>query len=212
MGKVNKHEVQSVFKVEKIEGITEVELINEGQKRFIVYELLGGSPSDLLLPRNFLIVEGKSEVELLSRMIDRIYSERPKVQVIPADGDIEQAERSMVSIEKLFVSLDDSIYQNRVVVLCDKSRKAEKVNQFLSQRPNLKTNNQFFELPTHSLEEYYPNRNGWKKTREEVKSMACDRKVKLARRVGNEISREEFESEMPMFASALSRCYELAFE
>ena len=53
---------QQIFKVEKSNKITEIQLIKENEKPNIVFELLGGSPTDLLLPSNILIVEGYSEV------------------------------------------------------------------------------------------------------------------------------------------------------
>ena len=54
---------QSLFKVEKTNGETEIELVTDFEKPYIVFDLLGGSPSDLLLPRKFIIVEGQSEFE-----------------------------------------------------------------------------------------------------------------------------------------------------
>ncbi len=54
---------QKIFKTEKVEGITEITEVNNIEKIDIIFDLLGGSPSDLLLPRNFLIVEGKSDFE-----------------------------------------------------------------------------------------------------------------------------------------------------
>jgi len=85
-----------------------------------VYELLGGSPADLLLPRNFLIVEGPSEVELITRVVKRFYPTQPKIQVISAEGDTHQAKRTINAISKAYRPLGMSLYEDKVVVLCDK--------------------------------------------------------------------------------------------
>ena len=68
--------------IDKNEKITVVTLIQENEKPYIVYELLGGSPADLLLPRNFLIVEGKSDLEFFTRVLRRFYFDKPLIQII----------------------------------------------------------------------------------------------------------------------------------
>jgi predicted ATP-dependent endonuclease of OLD family len=73
---VDNHECQKIFKVEKSKGISEVQEVGDTEKINIIFELLGGSPSDLLLPRNFLIVEGKCEYEFINAVIKRFYSEK----------------------------------------------------------------------------------------------------------------------------------------
>ncbi len=65
---VDEHEEQKIFKVEKIEKETFISPLKELDKPNVIFELLGGSPGDLLLPNNFLIVEGKSEIEFLTRV------------------------------------------------------------------------------------------------------------------------------------------------
>src|SRR5690606_34396974 len=110
---------QTIFKVEKSSGETEIEATTEAEKPYIVFELLGGSPSDLLLPKNFLIVEGQSEFELLTKVISRFYSDRPPIQIIKANGDIDQSERTINAIEKVFIPLNSSIYRNKFVILTD---------------------------------------------------------------------------------------------
>jgi predicted ATP-dependent endonuclease of OLD family len=104
---------QAIFTVEKSDGETTIKEIEDLEKPYIIYELLGGSPSDLLLPHNFLIVEGKSEFELLTRIIQRFYTDKPKIQIIQANGDIDQAARTINAIEKAFIPLNSSIYKDR---------------------------------------------------------------------------------------------------
>lgn len=141
-------ENQSIFKVEKLDGQTEFELTTDTDKPYVVFELLGGSPSDLLLPRNFLIVEGQSEFELLTRVIKRFYNDRPNIQIIKANGDIDQIERTINSIEKAFIPLNSSIYGEKTVILIDEPSEQTQagVAQFLRNYRSLNQNGRFFQL------------------------------------------------------------------
>ena len=53
------HPCQRTFLVEKDEGVTDVRELTKKERMRTVFELLGGSPADLLLPANLLIVEGQ---------------------------------------------------------------------------------------------------------------------------------------------------------
>ncbi len=216
---VDEHENQSIFKVEKTEGVTEIELIVENEKPYVVYELMGGSPSDLLLPKNFLIVEGISEFELFTRVINRFYPTKPKIQILVACGDIDQAERSINSIDKIFSPLNQSIYKEKLVIFIDKpsDEKKEGVAEFLRKNPHLQYSNQFQLHPFTNIEQYYPNQPdatyiNWKKTLEEVKAMNGHKKKQLAKHVGNKITQEQFEDELPLCYQALNNCWKLAFD
>lgn len=208
---VDDHETQKIFKVEKIDRETGVNEISKNEKANIVYDLLGGTPADLLLPRNFLIVEGKSEVALLSEIIARFYSDRPDIQIVPASGDADQAERSINAIEQLFKPLEKSLYADKVVVLLDKPDKAATLDQFLDNHKQLKKSGQVFVLPCSNIEEYYPNREDWRRTKEQVGTMSGHQKVQLARRVSKSITQEEFEKEMGAVYAALDKCWGVAF-
>ena len=61
----NPYKNECLIKAEKIDSITQFALINEIEKSDVIFELLGGSPYDLFLPHNFLVVEGKSEYEFI---------------------------------------------------------------------------------------------------------------------------------------------------
>lgn len=217
---------QSIYKVEKNNGETSILKINDLDKPYVVYELLGGSPADLLLPRNFLIVEGQSELELLSRVIKRFYSDSPPIQIIKANGDIDQAERTINAIEKLFIPLESSIYKERVVILIDQpsSQTQAGVTQFLVTYRHLNINNQFLKLDDRDIEQCYPNHpdptyGNWRKTQQELdavneagnKIITGKKKKQLAKYVGDNISKVEFETDMKICLSALQRCWELAF-
>ncbi len=205
---VDDHTGQTIFKVEKINKETNITKVEPAQKPDIVYELLGGSPADLLLPKNFLIIEGKSDLEFITRVIARHYPEKPSIQVIPADGDTSKVNRSLNAIEEIFKPLGTSIYKEKVVICTDKNDPAT-LTRFLASHPNLSANTQFFELTVGSIEEYYAS--PWTKTTAEVGAMKSHEKVDQAQKAGDGISKDDFEREMPQMHEALKRCWDLAF-
>lgn len=217
---------QTIFKVEKTGGETEIEASTDFEKPYIVFELLGGSPSDLLLPKNFLIVEGQSEFELFTRVINRFYSARPVIQIIKANGDIDQAERTINAIEKLFIPLNASIYRSKIVILTDhpSAERQAGVTQFLQTYPDLAANTQFHQLPHRDIEQYYPNQvdatyGNWRKTQAELdavnpagtKVINGKKKKQLAKHIGMNITQQQFEGDLQVCFTALTRCWDLAF-
>ncbi len=209
------HELQKIFKVEKLNGISDISEVDDYDKLDVVYDLLGGSPSDLLLPKNFLIVEGKSEYHFLKTIIKRFTEYKDKyanIKIIFAGGDLSEQEPSLWAIHKLFSVLsgnDNAIYKNRAVVLIDKPNQQQrsKYNLFKNTYRFLFENNQVFELTEESLEEYYPE--GFRKTREEIEQLG---KVNYAKDVASNITREKFENDMSIIFSALERAHELGFD
>ena len=166
---------QSILKVEKSSGETSIEVTTDFEKPYIIFELLGGSPSDLLLPKNFLIVEGLSEFELLTRVIQRFYSDKPPIQIVKANGDIDQVERSINSIEKVFSPLNTSIYKDRIVIMLDQPSEQTKggVQAFLQANNHIKEGNQLHVLPLRDIEQCYPDQacpiyNNWRKSQAEL--------------------------------------------
>lgn len=217
---------QKIFKAEKNDGETKIEPADDLSKPYIVFELLGGSPSDLLLPRNFLIVEGLSEFEFLTRVIRRFYADRPSIQIIKANGDINQTERTINAIEKAFTPLNSSIYRDKQVILIDSpsAQTQAGVTDFLHRNPALNQNNQFFQIPHRDLEQYYPDRadstyGNWRKTQLELdavnaagrKTFTGHRKRQLAKYVGENISQEQFENDMLILFRTLQKAWELAY-
>jgi len=217
---------QTIFKVEKNNGETSIQSVTDFEKPYLVYELLDGSPADLLLPRNFLIVEGLSELELLIRVIKRFYTDKPPIQIIKANGDIDQADRTINAIEKLFTTLEASIYRDRVVILIDQpsAQKKAGIAQFLETYKHLNANNQFFRLAERDIEQCYPNQpdptyGNWKKSQSDldalnangVKIITSKKKTQLAKYVGDNITQDQFEEDLQVCLNALERCWELAF-
>lgn len=212
-------EGQSIFKVEKSSGETCISNVNESEKPYIIYDLLGGSPADLLLPNNFLIVEGQSEFELFTRIIKRFYSDKPSIQIIQAHGEVDQAEKSINAIEKLFTPLNNNIYGNKLVILmdCPSDQTKGGVDDFRKRYKHLDKNTQIFILDKRDIEQCYPNHEdevygNWQKTQEQVDAMNGKKKKKLAIKVGDTITKDEFENSMTTCHRALERCWELSFK
>lgn len=209
---VDNTETQKIFRVEKTDKVSDIKEVSESEKIDIIFDLLGGSPADLLLPRNFLIVEGRSEFEFLNIIIKRFYKEQYKgIKILFAGGDIEEQEPTLLAVHKLFVPLagsENPIYKNKAIVLIDKpnSQQQTKYKLFREGYPYLFENCQVFELLTESLEEYYPN--GYKKLNGEI---AREQKVAYARDVASKITKEQFESEMINIFNAIEACRNKAF-
>lgn len=208
---VDEQDTQSIFKVEKVQQQTGIVKTEKSDKPNIVFDLLGGTPADLLLPRNFLIVEGKCELIVISGVIARYYGDKPEIQIVQANGDLVQSERSINAIEQAFKPLERSLYGDKTVILVDKPKKEITLTDFQKKHPDLAKNGQLLSLPVGSIEEYYPNTNGWRKTEAEVGRMDSHQKVKLAEKVATEISQVEFEMDMKVIFDALSKCWKESF-
>ncbi|WP_368485115.1 ATP-dependent endonuclease [Pseudoalteromonas sp. SD03] len=209
----DEHPSQKIFKVEKEDSITNFKSVDTFDKPYVVFELLGGSPADLLLPRNFVIVEGPSEVELLTRVIRRFYSDKPTIQIISAEGDTHQAKRSINAIKKAFKPLEKSIFEEKMVILCDAPTDKAKAgfDDFIKSFKAFNDRGQIQVLEYGSLEECYPAYEDWKRSEEQVSEMNGKKKTKLAKRVGDEITKEQFETEMPIIFKTLLSAWELSY-
>ncbi len=213
---VDNNEIQTIFKVEKTNGITDIQKVEDVDKINIIFDLLGGSPSDLLLPRNFLIVEGKSEFEFISAIIKRFYKDKyAGIKILFAGGDISEQEPTLLAVHKLFCPLagsDNPIYKEKAIVLIDKPNTAQqtKYNLFKQGYPYLFDNNQVFELTTESLEEYYPT--PYTKTSAEAHQLQADgKKVEYAKDVASKITQTQLETDMSLIFEALEVCNTKSF-
>lgn len=202
------HPAQRTVLVEKENGATGLRLLARAERMRAVFELLGGSPADLLLPANLLIVEGESEVVFLTEVIRRFYPGFPSIQVVAARGDDQRLADYLKDVQKVFAVVDDSpIYRHRAVLLMDAptgESNEHRLRCFLDEHPYLEQNNQVFVLPVLGLEDYYPI---------EIRAQfsAIAKKVKLARKIGGHIAQDDFESIMPVMHEALTVCAEKAF-
>lgn len=202
---------QSLWRVEKIDGATGVKRIEGRDKPELIYELLGGSPADLLFPRNFLVVEGASEDIFLGHLTRRFYADKPHTKLIRAEGDHSRQERTMNAISVAFAPLAHTpVYRDRLVVLCDQpsAGRQRDFQAFMEAYKEYVARGQFVVCPANSLEESYPE--PWKKTAIEVKAMRSRDKTALAEEVGRNITKEQFEHEMPHALEALMKSWENA--
>jgi len=202
---------QSLWKVVKKDGATGITQIGQQDKPELVYELLGGSPADLLFPQNFLIVEGWSEEIFIDCIVRRFYQDKQRVKVIFGGGDHRKQEKSMNAINVAFTPLYQTpVYRERLVLLCDKpsaEREAD-YKQFRNAYKALVDGGQIIEAPFGSLEECYPE--PWKKSAEEVKKLLSSGKTELAKVVSQAITQEQFEKEMPHIHQALHKAWDSA--
>ncbi|CAN7767517.1 ATP-binding protein [Variovorax sp. LjRoot175] len=202
------HPHQVEFVVEKDDGATTVQRMTPRDRTRAVYELLGGSPTDLLLPANFLIVEGQSEATFLEIVCSRHYPEKPRIHIVAADGDDERQAQYLAAVMKAYVPLGDSpIYKTRAVLMFDAPtgpEKAARLETFLNHHPHIRDNERAHTLPTLGLEDYYPAA-----LREQF--AALKQKVKLAKMMGKSVTRESFEADMPVAFTALTKCWGLAY-
>ena len=205
------HDQQQLFKVHKIAKSSQIKPITATDKPHVVYELLGGSPADLLFPNNFLIVEGRTEFELLRRVITRHYHNQPRLQIIIAGSDTVKQRRSMDAINTAFTPLNQTpVYRNCLVLLCDKPNASQQkeYEKFRGAYPNLKDEDQIFIQTTGAIEEAYPF--PWKKAASEIESMSPTDKTELGKTVGDAITKAEFESSMPIAFAAISKAWDKA--
>lgn len=211
------HALQNTFKVNKASKVTEIAEATDNDRADIIYDLLGGSPADLLLPKNFLIVEGRSEYFFIKKIVDRFYAGQfGAIKVIYASGDIDQQERGIIAVHEMLKPIigdETPVYKDRVVVLLDKPNSSQqtKYDQFKQGYPYLFSNNQVFELTENSLEEYYPG--GYKKNPEEVKALQAQTggKAGYANQVAEAITQADFEGQMQIIYDALKKADELGF-
>jgi len=200
---------QQIYSVEKFEGATYFEQVGDNRKHEVVFDLLGGSPSDILFPLNILVVEGPSEVEFLRGITARFYPDKPKIQVIPARGDAFMVQKLAECLQKTYDILNNPIYSGRFVILVDKQPETAKaaLKDFLAKNKDIKSDGRFFELDAESLEEAYPA--PWKtiiNTGDTGK-----KKIRLGKTVAEGISKAIFESEMKTIYDALCKSWEKAY-
>jgi putative ATP-dependent endonuclease of OLD family len=209
---VEDHALQRIFQVVKSSGATEIKKVTSTEKPAVVFDLLGGSPSDLLFPRNFLIVEGGSDRTFLGKVIERFYADQPPLHIVFAGGDDQKQKKSMDGINQILVPLHGTpVYRNKLILLCDKpsENRTKDFDAFCSAYKTLIAAKQMHILTAEAIEMYYPDQ--WRKSPEQVKGMPSREKTALAERVGSEITKQQFEQEMPIVFAALSAAWSHAY-
>ena len=207
---------QKIFKVEKRNKLTEIEPIkSDDQKMDVIFELLGGSPADLLLPKNFIIVEGQSEYEFLRIIKQRFYPGiYDEIKIIFARGDMYRTRETFNAIHEAYKPLfvDGGIYKEKVVILCDapNNQNQKYYDDFMRSHNWVKEGEQMHKLPFDALEKYYPK--GYKKNDAGIKALEKGMgKVGYAKQVAEKITQSQFEGEMGIIFNALQKAKEKAF-
>lgn len=163
-----------------------------------------------------MIVEGKSEYELITCIIKRYYpQEFDGIKVLFAGGDVVPQQESIEAVDRTLRPLvgDNAIYKDRLVVLLDKPNGTQQgsYNTFKKGYPYLFNEGRVFELPYCSLEECYPA--PWAKTAAEVTELqaVAGGKKRLAKEVAEGIGKEDFETQLAVVFDALKKCKEQSF-
>lgn len=202
------HAAQAEFVVEKEDRATSVTPMTKKERTRTVYELLGGNPTDLLLPANFLVVEGPSEVLFIEALCARFYANKPRIHVVAADGDDERQAQYLAAVMKCYAPISDSpIYRRCAVLLFDAPTGGEKqarLTTFLDQNRDIRDNNRAHTLPTTGLEDYY-------QAAVRAQFANLNNKTKLAKSIGRVITQEQFEQDMSVVFGALNACWEKAY-
>ncbi|KAF0153571.1 MAG: hypothetical protein FD143_103 [Ignavibacteria bacterium] len=200
------HTHQNIYKVDKDNRKTEITCVSRTDRQSIVYDLLGGSPADLLFPSNFLIVEGRSEEIFINNIVKKFYPNKPTIHIVAAHGDDEAQRQSMEAINKVFDPLKNTpIYKSKLILLLDKpdNTKLPRYNEFIKLNKFLNENGQVFQLPFNTLEEYYPKASTSKCT--------LSKKVLKAKWMSENLTQQQFEEEMSVIFEALNKCWVNAY-
>lgn len=210
---------QKIYRIEKISGTSIVnEITTEQEQLDSIYQLLGGSPQDILLPSNFIIVEGQTEYILITRIIAKLYSNNKKcsaIKVIFARGDNELQKNIYNCIHRCYTPLlTNGIYRDRVVFLMDKidPTKNDSFDEFCKSHQWLKKGEHIHILDEPAVEMVYPT--PFRKTKNQVDTMTnSGEKISLAIDVVNSInSINQFQTELPQIFDMLNKAIEFAYE
>lgn len=209
---------QKIFRVEKNNSSSEIKPVITPQDQLdSIYQLLGGSPHDILLPSNFIIVEGSSDCVFLNKIIQRFYSDNKKcsaIKVIFARGDHERQRNLYHCIHECYKPLlTNGVYKEKVVFLLEKpdTSKIKSFQEFKKSHPWLADGVQLHQLPVEAIEMYYPE--PFKKSGQEVQAMKeIKEKEGLAIQVAEAITMDEFKSSLPIVYQMLEKAIELGYE
>ncbi len=207
------HEKQTILVTKKTDGITQINPVTDTEKPSVIFDLLGGSPTDLLLPANILIVEGYSELTFLRNIIQRFYpSLYSNIQIVPANGDVTKQDKSINFIDLAYECFKSSTnpYSPKIVAVVDGFNTTNKTDyeKFKTTHSDLVSSGRYFELPKQSLEEYYPNPHT-----ADPRSIGGQKGGKnlYAEIISEKITKVEFEEGMPIFKEALEKARSLSF-
>lgn len=195
-----------------------------------IYQLLGNTPDDLLLPNNFIIVEGQSDKIFMVHLLQRFFAkqlENKHLIIQPAHGDISnrQITNTMNYIDQFFSVLHGNpLYRDRAVILVD-SQPGDVLEVFRNKYNLNKTRlRSLGEINAYSLEYAYPEETLWRVARrlkgpnfkrgdlhsllQSIVKNKHNKKVFWADEIGLEIKREEVPQ---IFIDVIQTAIDLAY-
>lgn len=116
----------------------------------LTFRLLGASFDDLMLPENYLIVEGWSDFIFMKKVIELIDQKKSeKIQILYVQG-IQNAPFSVNAIAEMIrpYYAEDSLYRDRIVCIIDepKNTAENKSASKIDARLNISGNQRFFKM------------------------------------------------------------------
>ena len=209
-------ENQILYQVEKVAGQSSLKVITSPQEQLeSIYQLLGGSPRDILLPSNFIIVEGRSELEFLKIVISKFWNDEPRssqIQILMACGDHDRADAVYNRVHDAYTPLlTNGVYRDKVVVMLDHPTPEKEVSfaEFQRLHPSLVLGEHLHILPENAVELYYPAPHT--RTAEETAVMTTRDKTELGINVANAFeSLADLERNMPVIVTTIRKAIEFA--
>ena len=119
----------------------------------LVFKLLGNAPEDLMLPANFLVVEGGSDQVILERVLRLLGDTDGRVKVFSARG-IAQVPKAVTVADLVLPLLMTGPYAKSVVALVDQPD--TKAHRGAVDKLAAQLQDRLFKLQVASLEEYLP--------------------------------------------------------
>jgi predicted ATPase len=191
-----------------------------------IYNFLGSSPADLMMPSNFIIVEGESDKRFLLAIMRRFYADQlqgKNIIIQTSKGDVtnKQIPKTLTSVEKMYTILEENnLYKDRAVVLVDK-QDPMLLEQFREKAGlGAERLRSTAEVGAYALEQTYPHEvlkriaKRRKKGRQNPQDIVAAimknkgyKKVDWARRVGNEIKFNEIPQ---IFKDVIEKAIELS--
>jgi hypothetical protein len=120
----------------------------------VTFDLLGSSTEDLFFLRNYVIVEGASDQQIVEKVLELLDTPSPTIKVLSAQG-VDTVRDTVWSVVRALVPLvvNDSPYAERVVAIIDKPNDPNAVNV---QKLRADLVDRLYVLEEPSIEEYMP--------------------------------------------------------
>jgi energy-coupling factor transporter ATP-binding protein EcfA2 len=179
---------------------TSVRTLSERSELYdVIFDLLGSSTEDLFFPGNYVIVEGASDQQIVTKVLELLGPPPPTIKVLAARG-VDAVRDAVESVYRASVPLvvNDSPYAGRVVALIDKPHDPDSPN-LLKLQNDLK--DRLYVLDQPSIEEYMPLAIYERANRSREDDLAELERLRRSNRLGRDELKRAISSEL---AAALS--------